>query len=98
MWRSNRENEIKNRDQSSGKFRSIFFPSFDLFELYLQKSQVKNVDDLDRVEQISKDIRKKSETLAQGGESTPFITKGKYLNINFEYSIDSFPSHLIRSP
>ncbi|CAF3453943.1 unnamed protein product [Rotaria socialis] len=39
------------------------------------KSQVKNVDDLDRVEKISKDIEEKSEQLANGGESTPYITK-----------------------
>jgi len=39
------------------------------------KSQVKNVDDLDRVEKISKDIQEKSEKLASGGESTPYITK-----------------------
>jgi len=39
------------------------------------KSQVKNVDDLDRVEKISKDIQEKSEKLADGGESTPYITK-----------------------
>jgi len=39
------------------------------------KSQVKNVDDLDRVEKISKDIQEKSEKLANGGESTPYITK-----------------------
>jgi len=39
------------------------------------KSQVKNVDDLDRVEKISKDIEEKSEKLANDGESTPYITK-----------------------
>jgi len=39
------------------------------------KSQVKNVDDLDRVEKISKDIQEKSEKLANDGESTPYITK-----------------------
>ncbi|CAF3797811.1 unnamed protein product [Rotaria sordida] len=39
------------------------------------KSQVKNVDDLDRVEKISKDIQEKSEQLANDGESTPYITK-----------------------
>ena len=42
---------------------------------------MKNVDDLDRVEKISKDIQKKSETLANGGESTPYITKGEYLAV-----------------
>lgn len=40
---------------------------------------MKNVDDLDRVDQISKEIQEKSETLANGGESTPYITKSKYL-------------------
>jgi ribosomal RNA-processing protein 36 len=39
------------------------------------KSQVKNVDDLNRVEKISKDIQEKSEKLANHGESTPYITK-----------------------
>jgi ribosomal RNA-processing protein 36 len=39
------------------------------------KSQVKNVDDLDRVEKISKDIQNKSEQLANDGQSTPYITK-----------------------
>lgn len=39
------------------------------------KSQVKNVDDLDRVEKISNEIKEKSEQLAQNGESTPYITK-----------------------
>ena len=48
-----------------------------LKSLKFQKSQVKNVDDIERVEKISKDIQKKSETLANGGESTPYITKGK---------------------
>ena len=38
---------------------------------------MKNVDDLNRVEKISKEIEHKSEQLAQGGESTPYITKGK---------------------
>ncbi|CAF4098090.1 unnamed protein product, partial [Adineta steineri] len=40
------------------------------------KSQVKNVDDLDRVEKVSKEIEQKSEKLANSGESTPYITKG----------------------
>ncbi|CAF0760577.1 unnamed protein product [Adineta steineri] len=39
------------------------------------KSQVKNVDDLDRVEKVSKEIEQKSEKLANSGESTPYITK-----------------------
>lgn len=39
------------------------------------KSQVKNVDDLNRVEKISDEIKEKSEQLAQNGESTPYITK-----------------------
>jgi hypothetical protein len=42
---------------------------------------VKNVDDLNRVEKISKDIQEKSEKLANHGESTPYITKGKYFSI-----------------
>jgi hypothetical protein len=37
---------------------------------------VKNVDDINRVEKVSKDIQEKSEKLADGGESTPYITKG----------------------
>ena len=36
---------------------------------------MKNVDDADRVEKISKDLEK-SEKLAENGESTPYITKG----------------------
>ena len=44
---------------------------------------MKNVDDLDRVEKISKDIRQKSEQLANNGEATPFITKGKCLVIDY---------------
>ncbi|UJR25325.1 hypothetical protein I4U23_006676 [Adineta vaga] len=52
------------------------------------KSQVKNVDDLDRVERISKDIKKKSESLANGGESTPYITKEvrKVMKLATEYT------------
>lgn len=42
---------------------------------------MKNVDDLERVEKISKDIREKSEQLANHGESTPYITKGKSIYI-----------------
>lgn len=45
------------------------------------------MDDLDRVEQISKDIRKKSETLAQGGESTPYITKGTHSDAHWKSSM-----------
>jgi hypothetical protein len=42
---------------------------------------VKNVDDLNRVDKIAKDLQDKSEQLANDGQSTPYITKGKYFSM-----------------
>lgn len=92
MRRSDGEDEIENRDQSSCEC-SVSSKAFRLKlpVVFEKKSQVKNVDDLDRVEKISKDIRKKSEALANDGESTPYITKGMHRAVNCTASL-SFPS------